>query len=82
MKGFYKILLIVAFSSVLGLLIWNVYLINQVDRLSKIEKDLNFKIQILEGDLDLISYDLVTSRDSVRILNKKIKEDCPQNEDN
>ncbi|MEX2483464.1 MAG: hypothetical protein WED10_02840 [Brumimicrobium sp.] len=82
MKGFYKILLIVAFSSVLGLLIWNVYLINQVDRLSKIEKDLNFKIQILEGDLDLISYDLVTSRDSVRILNKKIKEGCPQNEDN
>lgn len=55
-----------------GLLIWNVYLINQVDRLKVQQEDLELKNQMLEGDNDILTYDLVTARDSVRILNEEL----------
>ena len=61
---------VLAFLLVVGLLIWNVYLINKVDRLRKDQKDMELKIQMLEGDNDILSYDLVTARDSIRILNE------------
>lgn len=57
---------------VVGLLIWNVYLINQVDRLKVQQEDLELKNQMLEGDNDILTYDLVTARDSVRILNEEL----------
>lgn len=57
---------------IVGLLIWNVYLINQVDRLKVQQEDLELKNQMLEGDNDILTYDLVTARDSVRILNEEL----------
>ena len=35
------------------------------------------KFETLQGDVDLLTYDLITSRDSVRILNKEL-ESCRQ----
>lgn len=57
---------------IVGLLIWNVYLINQVDRLKVQQENLELKNQMLEGDNDILTYDLVTTRDSVRILNEEL----------
>lgn len=54
---------------ILGLLVWNVYLINQVQRLKATQQELKLKNQMLEGDNDILTYDLVTCRDSLRILN-------------
>lgn len=56
---------------ILGLIIWNVYLMNKVDRMRKDQKELKLKNQMLEGDNDILTYDLVTARDSIRILKEK-----------
>lgn len=69
-------LLVLIISSVLiiGLLIWNNYLMNEMEQLRKENSDLQLKNQMLEGENDIISYDLVTTRDSLRILNLKQQE--------
>jgi hypothetical protein len=60
---------------ILGLLVWNVYLMNEVNGLRKTQKELELKNRILEGDNDVLSYDLVTCRDNIRILNdRKVNE--------
>lgn len=67
--------LILVVGLVIGMLLWNVYLLNEVDRL---EDDLQEKQMIndmLEGDNDVLSYDLITARDSLRILNDSIRGD-------
>ena len=56
---------------ILGLLVWNLYLINEVKGLRKTQKELELKNQMLEGDNQVLSYDLVTCRDSLRILNER-----------
>lgn len=66
-------IIVVSAIMIFGLLIWNVYLMNEVDRLKDVQDDLELKNQMLEGDNDILSYDLVTARDSVRILNKKFE---------
>lgn len=66
--------LIVFVAMVLGLLIWNVYLTTQVSNFVEREKDANLKIDMLEGDLKIMEYDLITARDSLRILNKIVDE--------
>ena len=63
------IMLVLAVLLIFGLTGWNFYLINQVDKLKEIETELRLKNQMLEGDNDVLSYDLVTCRDSLRILN-------------
>lgn len=63
-------IIVVSAIMIFGLLIWNVYLMNEVDRLKDVQDDLELKNQMLEGDNDILSYDLVTARDSIRILNK------------
>lgn len=55
---------------ILGLLVWNIHLSNQVNKLRKTLGEQEFKNGILEGDNDVLTYDLVTCRDSLRILNK------------
>lgn len=59
---------------VLGLLIWNVYLTTQISNFVESEKDTNLKIDMLKGDLKIMEYDLITARDSLRILNKIVDE--------
>jgi Tfp pilus assembly protein PilO len=62
---------VLAGALILGLLIWNIYLINEVGSLKDQQKELELKYQMLEGDNDMLSYDLITCRDSIRILNKR-----------
>lgn len=54
---------------ILGLLSWNIYLLNDLKSLKEEKKELELKNQMLEGDNDVLTYDLVTYRDSLRILN-------------
>lgn len=63
-------MLVLAVILIFGLFGWNIYLIDEVKELRKTEKELQLKNQMLEGDNDVLSYDLVTCRDSLRILNK------------
>ncbi len=62
---------IVSILLFISLLVWNVYLIDHVKDLESENKELELKNQMLEGDMDMLSYDLVTARDSIRILNKE-----------
>lgn len=65
-------LLILCFVLLLGLLGWNTYLLNDLAKLKESKKDLELKNQMLEGDNDVLTYDLVTCRDSLRILDEAI----------
>lgn len=62
--------LIVSSLLILSLLFWNIYLMNETEKLKEINSDLELKNQMLEGDNDMLSYDIITCRDSIRILNK------------
>lgn len=68
-------LLIVFVIMILGLMIWNVYLTQQVTNSAENEKDLKLKIDMLEGEIQVMEYDLITARDSLRILNKIVAEE-------
>lgn len=57
---------------VIGMLLWNVYLLNEVDRLEDELQEKQMINDMLEGDNDVLSYDLITARDSLRILNDSI----------
>lgn len=61
-----------------GLLLWNVYLSSQISQFKEQEKDLNFKIEMLEGSMQIMEYDLITANDSLRILYNML----PENENN
>ncbi|PHR47393.1 MAG: hypothetical protein COA32_08215 [Fluviicola sp.] len=69
-KNFF-LTLVLSIILILGLLGWNLYLINEVEGLLKTQKELELKNQMLEGDNQVLSYDLVTCRDSLRILNER-----------
>jgi uncharacterized protein YoxC len=60
---------------ILALLVWNIYLSNQISKLQKALDEQEFKNRILEGDTDVLTYDLVTCRDSLRIMNERISPD-------
>jgi Tfp pilus assembly protein PilO len=64
---------VVAAVLIFSLFGWNIYLMDEVEELRKTEKELQLKNQMLEGDNDVLSYDLVTCRDSLRILNEQVK---------
>lgn len=57
---------------VLTLLIWNIYLINKNKALVQDHQDMEAKFNAREGDVDILRYDLVTARDSIRILLKNM----------
>jgi hypothetical protein len=63
--------LILSIGLIMIVIIWSVYLMNQVKVLEADIKELELKNQMLQGDIDILSYDLVTARDSLRILNLK-----------
>jgi len=60
---------------VIGVLLWNVYLMNKVDRLEAELQEQQMINDMLEGDNDVLSYDLITARDSLRILNNSLQSD-------
>ena len=71
MKGIFAALIIM----ILGLVIWNVFLTQKISNSIEKENDLNLKIEILEGEINVMEYDLITARDSLRILNKIVQEE-------
>lgn len=54
------------------MLLWNVYLTGEITKGREREEEFKLKIDMLEGDLKIMEYDLVTTRDSIRILNAHI----------
>jgi uncharacterized protein YoxC len=75
MKSYYKYFLMTLTILALGLLLWNVYLISEVKSTRLELKELQLKLQMKEGDIHVLNYDLTTARDSVRILNNMIESD-------
>jgi len=73
MQSYYKFFFGTLTVLVLGLLLWNVYLINELKSTKSELKDSELKLQMKDGDIHLLNYDLTTSRDSVRILNNIIE---------
>jgi len=69
-----KPILIILIVMTVGLLLWNVYLTSQITNFKEQEKDLNFKIEMLEGSLKVMEYDLITAKDSLRILNSQVND--------
>lgn len=72
MTSSFKYIFAILAVLVLGLLLWNVYLINEMKTLRSELKESELKLQMKEGDIHLLNYDLTTARDSVRILNRMI----------
>lgn len=58
---------------ILGLIVWNVYLLNNISELQKENYLLKENYQDLDAFNEILKYDRETSRDSVRILEEKIK---------
>ncbi len=63
-----KVITILSVSMVIGLLLWNVFLINKNQDLLTNNQLLEIKFQTQQGEIDILTYDLVTTRDSLRIL--------------
>ena len=51
-----------------GLLISNIIFLNKLEEVNKSQDFYKMKFEALQGDVDVLTYDLITSRDSVRIL--------------
>ena len=68
-------ILVLLVGVVIGVLLWNVYLMNKVDRLEAELQEQQMINDMLEGDNDVLSYDLITARDSLRILNNSLQSD-------
>lgn len=56
----------------LALVGWNVYLTLQITEYRKVEKELQLRLDVCDGDNMVIKDELVTTKDSIRILNKVI----------
>lgn len=59
---------------IVGLILWNIYLLHTNSELHKENYKLEENYQGLDGFNDVLIYDRTTARDSVRILEKKIKQ--------
>lgn len=69
MKNLQIILVLILFLALVG---WNVYLTLQITEYRKVEKELQLRLDVCDGDNMVIKDELVTTRDSIRILNKVI----------
>ena len=66
-----RIVLFSAFIVFMGLLLWNVYLTNKINTFSQNADKIQLKLDMCQGELNVLSYDLITARDSLRILQGK-----------
>lgn len=57
---------------IIGMILWNVYLMKTNSELKKEKSQLEEKYQYLEAFNEVLKYDLTTSRDSVRVLEERI----------
>lgn len=67
-----KIIGIIGAFMLLSLLLWNVYLINETQNLHQENELLNVKYTTQQGEIDILTYDLITTRDSLRIIVEKL----------
>lgn len=65
-----KILIFFALIIFFGLLGWNIFLTDKLTQKKSEMEHLEFKLDMCRGDIDVLSYDLVTARDSLRILHE------------
>jgi hypothetical protein len=65
--------LLLSIVVIVGLLISNIFFVNRTEEAIKSEELYKMKFETLQGDVDILTYDLITSRDSVRILNKELE---------
>lgn len=72
MKINLNLLFVLVGGLVLTLILWNVYLLNNIKELQKENYKLQENYQHLEAFNEIILYDRETARDSVRILEKKV----------
>lgn len=63
----------IAFTLFLGVVLWNVYLTNKIVTFGESEQQLQLKLDMCEGDRVVLNDELITVRDSVRILNNELK---------
>ena len=56
-----------------GLLISNIIFLNKLEEVNKSQDFYKMKFEALQGDVDVLTYDLITSRDSVRILHQELE---------
>lgn len=54
------------------LIAWNIYVTITITEQRKVERELQLKLDVCEGDNMVIKDELITSQDSLRILNKVI----------
>jgi|GEM_PF-1979228 len=64
--------LIISIAVVVGLLVVNIMLVNRASEAEETMELYKMKFETQQGDVDLLTYDLVTARDSVRIVNKEL----------
>lgn len=69
MKKIPIILILLLFLALVG---WNVYLTAEITEYRKAEKELQLRLDVCDGDNMVIKDELVTTKDSIRILNKVI----------
>jgi hypothetical protein len=50
----------------------NIFLMNRVAQADEETRFYQMKYETMQGDIDVLTYDLITSRDSVRILNDEL----------
>ncbi len=61
------------FVVMIGFLLWNIYMMGKIFNMKDDLKVIQEELDVCHGDVDILIYDLETSRDSVRILNSEIE---------
>ena len=67
-----KVSIGLVFILFITLVSWNIYLTVELTERRKIERELRVKLNVCDGDNMIIKDELVTAKDSLRILNKVI----------
>lgn len=67
-------LLVLFVIVIMGVLLWNMYLTSQLKNAAEEKEEFNFKIEMLEGELNIMEYDLITAEDSLRIFYKMARD--------
>jgi uncharacterized protein YoxC len=62
-------MIVITLIIIVALLLMNIVLINRVAQADEETRFYQMKYEAMQGDVDVLTYDLITSRDSVRILN-------------
>ncbi len=65
-----RLFLIIGGILFIGLVVWNIFLTNKITEGNAAQEKLQFKLEMCQGDVQVLRYDLVTTRDSLRILHE------------